>query len=142
MRKVKEFIVYGEPQGKARPRFARTNKGVRTFTPQKTTEYEERVQLAYRQVYKDEPIQKPVKVYIQAHFSMPKSWSRKKKVESLLHRPTKKPDVDNIAKAICDALNGVAYKDDSQIVELNVSKYYAPCDIAGFVSVRIEEVVE
>lgn len=139
MRKVKEFIVYGEPQGKARPRFARTNKGIRTFTPQKTARYEEQVQLSYREKHKDEPTENPVRVYIQAHFGMPKSWSKKKKIESILRRPTKKPDVDNIAKVICDALNGIAYKDDSQIVELNVAKYYAPYEISGFVSVTIEE---
>lgn len=38
--------------------------------------------------------------------------------------PTKKPDCDNVAKMICDALNGLAYKDDAQIVNLNVLKAY------------------
>ncbi len=40
-------------------------------------------------------------------------------------RPTKKPDCDNLAKVICDALNGIAYYDDSQIVEITISKYYS-----------------
>ena len=40
-------------------------------------------------------------------------------------KPTKKPDADNIAKAVCDALNGIAYKDDSQVVDLTVRKYYS-----------------
>ena len=39
--------------------------------------------------------------------------------------PTKKPDLDNIAKAILDSLNGIAYKDDSQIVSLLISKKYS-----------------
>lgn len=139
MRKVKEFIVDGEPQGKARPRFARTRKGVRTFTPQKTMEYEEEVRLAYLTQCKKEIIEGPVKVYIQANFSIPKSWSKSRKVyaHSGMIKPTKKPDVDNIAKAVCDALNGIAYKDDSQIVKLTVEKYYAP---VAFVSVTIEGV--
>ncbi|MDF2537449.1 MAG: Holliday junction resolvase [Herbinix sp.] len=52
-------------------------------------------------------------------------------------RPTKKPDIDNIAKVILDALNGIAYKDDTQVVTLEVRKFYkdTPCVI-----VDIEEV--
>lgn len=49
-------------------------------------------------------------------------------------RPTKKPDTDNIAKAICDALNGVAYRDDAQICCLTVQKQYSEMSA---VSVRI-----
>ena len=40
-------------------------------------------------------------------------------------KPTKKPDADNIAKAVCDALNGIACKDDSQVVDLTVRKHYS-----------------
>ena len=40
-------------------------------------------------------------------------------------RPTKKPDLDNIIKAIADSLNGIAYKDDAQIVELKSKKFYS-----------------
>jgi Holliday junction resolvase RusA-like endonuclease len=40
-------------------------------------------------------------------------------------RPIKKPDLDNIAKIIADSLNGVAYRDDSQIVESSVAKFYS-----------------
>lgn len=39
--------------------------------------------------------------------------------------PTKKPDIDNITKCVLDALNGIAYHDDSQIVRLTVEKFYA-----------------
>lgn len=99
------------------------------------------VKLAYRKKYKEVATEKPVRVYIQANFKAPKSWSKRKKAQAALgmYRPTKKPDADNIAKAICDALNGVAYKDDKQIVELKVEKYYAPSGKDGFVFVMIEE---
>ena len=40
-------------------------------------------------------------------------------------RPTVKPDCDNLAKSILDSLNGLAYHDDKQVVELVVKKYYA-----------------
>lgn len=133
------FCVSEEPKGKARPRFARTRNGVRTYTPNQTVNYEQRVQLAYSRKYKEEPTKNPVSVYIQANFKIPKSWSKKKREQATLgiYRPTKKPDADNIAKAICDALNGIAYKDDSQVVRLVVDKFYSDSD--GYVMVKIEE---
>ena len=39
--------------------------------------------------------------------------------------PLKKPDIDNCIKVILDSLNGIAYKDDSQVVSLKIEKYYA-----------------
>lgn len=42
-----------------------------------------------------------------------------------LIRPTRKPDFDNIGKIICDALNGIAYRDDAQIVDALVRKFYS-----------------
>ena len=39
--------------------------------------------------------------------------------------PTKKPDIDNIVKIILDAMNGIAFKDDTQITKLNVEKTYS-----------------
>jgi len=51
--------------------------------------------------------------------------------------PTIKPDTDNIAKSILDSLNGIAYKDDKQVVMLTVEKRY---DEIPSVSVWISEV--
>ena len=61
---------------------------------------------------------------IIAYFAVPKSYSKAKRLDCVLNnlRPTKKPDADNIAKIILDSLNGIAYDDDSQIVELTVIK--------------------
>ena len=69
----------------------------------------------------------PLEVHIIAYYEIPKSISKKKKQEMLEDkiRPTIKPDTDNIAKSILDSLNGIAYKDDKQIVSLKVDKYYA-----------------
>lgn len=124
------FTIPGEPQGKARPRIVRskhTGKSI-SYTPDKTVAYEELVRAKY---IKEAPFvefeDKPLKVSIKACFSIPKSKS--KKVKNLMLRgeisPTKKPDCDNIAKIVCDALNGIAYKDDSQIVSLEVIKEYS-----------------
>lgn len=112
-----------EPQGKARPRF--DSRSRRTYTPTKTIKYEWEIQKAFRERYPDmTPPSGDLKVQIAACFSMPKTWSKKKKQEALLGHCRKKPDADNIAKAVLDALNGLAYVDDAQVVELSVVKYW------------------
>ena len=40
-------------------------------------------------------------------------------------RPVVKPDLDNVAKLICDALNGLAWHDDNAIVDMQVRKFYS-----------------
>ena len=69
----------------------------------------------------------PISMTIRADYEIPKSFSKKKQIEALngILRPTTKPDLDNIAKVVCDALNKVAYHDDNQVIELNVTKFYS-----------------
>lgn len=117
------FEIPGEPCGKGRPRFT----GRIAYTPKKTAVYENLVKLAYREKYKDFTFgTAPVVMTVEAHLSIPKSVSKKKKQQmqdgEIL--PTKKPDFDNIAKIIGDALNGIAYHDDSQIVGFQFLKRY------------------
>lgn len=130
------FIVYGEPQGKARPRFTR---GGRTYTPNKTVEYERQIRAAY-QLADGAMTEFPVSVNITALYSIPKSASKAKAQRMLSDEllPCKKPDLDNIAKCVCDALNSIAYKDDAQVCSLVVKKRYSkePCIV-----VTIREVI-
>lgn len=119
-----EFKVPGEPVGKGRPRFVRATG--RTYTPEKTERYENLVKLAFIKEYPDViPLEGPLAVTMIANFSVPKSWSKKKQALAIagVLRPTKKPDTDNIAK-IKDALNGIAWVDDAQVVEESISKNY------------------
>ena len=121
-----EFTIQGKPRGKDRPRFSRRGNFISTYNTAGTIEYEKIVKYHYLGVSIPCPeyIGK-VSVYINAYFKPPKSTS-KKKFKELIGTPyLKKPDCDNIAKIICDALNGLAYKDDSQINELQVQKIYA-----------------
>lgn len=121
-----EFIVPGNPVGKARPRHTKSGH---TYTPEKTTTYENLVKLMYSQKYKgvvfDTDV--PLAISIEAYMPIPQSASKKKAdmMKQNILLPTKKPDCDNIAKIICDALNGVAYPDDKQIVSMLVSKRYS-----------------
>ena len=124
-----EFTIQGEPQGKARARTVRNRYTgtITSYTPERTVLYEKMIAIAYKQKTAAEFGTRPVVISIYAYYGIPKSWSNKKKADAdrELIFPTKKPDVDNIAKAVCDALNGVAYKDDSQIVRLFVHKFYS-----------------
>lgn len=133
-----DFEIEGKPVGKGRPRFKRMGNFVQTYTPEKTAEYEKLVRIRFQNaggVITD----KPVRVEIVAFFEPPKSARKKDKIKMLANRilPEKKPDVDNVAKIILDALNKIAYKDDSQVIELSVKKLYS--DVAK-VLVHIEEI--
>lgn len=124
------FVVYGEPQGKARPRVTRHG----TYTPEKTVNYEKSIKNAFLSAG-GRRTGSPVKVSITAYYKIPKSASKAKttSMESGDILPTKRPDLDNIAKCVCDALNKVAYKDDAQVCNLNVEKRYSkePCIIVS-----------
>ena len=123
------FSVLGKPLGKGRPKFRNYGKYVNTYTPEKTVSFETLVKLEYRRQCGDKrfPDDAMIGIEITAYFPIPKSAS-KKKVEAMLKReirPTVKPDFDNIAKIIADALNCVAYSDDKNIVDSAVHKYYS-----------------
>ena len=121
------FTIQGEPKGKGRPRFTTRGKFPSAYTPQDTADYETRVRNEYLMAARGTFLGETVKMNINCWFGMPKSASKKKRSLMLSGeiRPTKKPDADNIAKIIADALNGVAYRDDAQIVELTVKKYFS-----------------
>ncbi len=120
-----EFIILGEPKGKARHR---TTKAGHTYTPKTTVDYENEVIRSYQMEYMGKQLlEGELQAVICAYFKIPKS-ATKGKLLAMQHnivRPTKKPDSDNISKIILDALNKVAYKDDSQIVDLTVRKYWS-----------------
>lgn len=116
--------IPGKVVGKQRPKFSRQGNFVKTYTPEKTVNYENWVKMCWMNSGQ-EKMQGNIIAVIVARFMIPQSFSKKKRNE-LNEKPCpKKPDCDNIAKSILDALNGIAYDDDSQIVELSVSKVYS-----------------
>ena len=118
------FTIDGEPVGKARPRM-NTRTG-RAYTPDKTRIYEEYTKMLYRSKVKHY-FEGYVRLTIKAFYGIARSDSKKikeQKVNNTL-RPSKKPDIDNVIKLIADSLNGIAYKDDTQIVEIEAIKYYS-----------------
>lgn len=121
------FTIKGKPQGKARPRFRKIGNYVSTYNTKQTKDYEELVKISVTEQCKDKLDKEYtglVKMSIKAYFKPNKSVSKKQYNLLIGTEFLKKPDSDNIAKIICDSLNGLAYKDDSQVALLNIEKYY------------------
>lgn len=137
------IVVQGEPVGKGRPKFSTGGGHVRAYTPKKTEEYESEIRVAYYKQCNGEYYEKGecLDVQIKAYFQIPKS-ARKEDRELMRQgviRPSKKPDVDNIMKVCCDALNGLAFYDDSQVVTGGIMKWYSD---DPRVEIEIEEAEE
>ncbi|WP_233473935.1 RusA family crossover junction endodeoxyribonuclease [Cupriavidus pauculus] len=123
------FFVPGQPVAKGRPIAGRAFGGRVTMrTPEKTVAYEGLVAHACHAAMKGmTPLSGPLKLDIDMRVMIPASWPKKKqeKARAGVVRPTKKPDLDNVVKGLCDGMNGIAYGDDSQIVLLVVRKTYS-----------------
>ncbi len=124
-----KFIVMGEPKGKGRPRFSVYAGHVHTRSPDDTVIYENLIRTEYRKQCGTVKFLTgcAIEMRIYIYRSIPQSVSKKKRAQMVAGdiRPTKKPDFDNVTKAVCDALNGVAYDDDSQIVDAMARKFYS-----------------
>lgn len=127
------FTVYGEPKGKARPKFANIGGFMKSYQTKEQNAAENYIKMGYLEAAKGVYLTGALSLNIMAYYPIPKSVSKKKK-EQMLNgnvRPIIKPDYDNIGKSISDALNKVAYDDDKQIVDGGISKFYSdrPCTI-------------
>lgn len=122
------FKVDADPVGKQRARYAKRGNFVQTYTPDKTRNYESLIkEAAIEAMGSNEILETPVTLYLYIRAPIPKS-STKKRLEAIskgLEKPIKKPDASNVLKSVEDAMNGVVYKDDSQIVNIHVSKVYS-----------------
>ena len=133
-----EFIVEGDPQGKARPRFSRRSETV--YTPSKTAKYEKEIRDSFLAAGgKMIPDGSYVTVAVDAYFKIPKSYIKGKRLacEHNINRPDKKPDIDNVLKVVLDALNKIAYADDKQVVEVWCRKWYSRS--SGFLKISVRE---
>lgn len=123
---IVEFTIPGPCVGKGRPKFTRRPGFVQTYTPKRTKDYEKQVVIAYNKVARGKKLSGPVKAEISAIYEPPKSVSKKVRNQMLSGELpyTKKPDADNAVKSVLDALNTIAYDDDSSINELYFNKQY------------------
>ena len=124
---VVTFAVDGDPVPKGRPRFARRGQFVQTYTDAKTIDYETQVAMKARHaIGSTKPLESALTVFLYLRYTVPASYSKKRKEACLngLEYP-KRIDIDNVYKSITDAMNGIVYLDDSQIVEAHIKKVYA-----------------
>ena len=132
-----EFEVPGKVVGKGRPRL-NTYTGI-VYTPTKTKDFESLVEQYFLLKYpKFKMLEGRIKVSIVAYFSIPKN-TKKSDINEMLDNnisPTKKPDIDNIVKAVLDSMNKFAFKDDNQITKLEVEKRYS---LEDKIYIKIEE---
>jgi Holliday junction resolvase RusA-like endonuclease len=122
------FTVPGQPYGKGRPRIGRVAGHARMFTPEKTANYENLVKLFAKQAMAGAPlIEGALQVDMAIECQIPASWSgaKQKRAAACEIVPTTKPDIDNVIKAVFDAMNGVVWKDDVQCCSVCVSKRYS-----------------
>ncbi len=121
------LTIPGVPVAKGRPRLSTHGGFARAYTPSKTRHYEDMIRLeAGRAMTGQALLEGALSADITVSLPIPKSFSRRKTedAEAGRVRPTSRPDVDNFAKSI-DGLNGIVFRDDAQIVELHVAKFYA-----------------
>ena len=113
---MKEFVVYHEPVGQPRHRISTHGKHARMYLPTKHPVH------AFKRAIQAEfgkrlPFHEAVEVVVNAWFPRPKSKTWKTRPMPS-YRHIKKPDADNVLKAVLDALNGLAWVDDAQVFEL------------------------
>lgn len=123
---IYEFEVPAKIIGKGRPRLNSYTGQV--YTPTRTKDYESLVEQYFLIKYpRYKVIEGRAKVSIIAYFEVPKSASKSMKEQMLNNEisPTKKPDIDNVVKIVLDAMNTIAFKDDTQITKIEVEKLYA-----------------
>lgn len=141
-----KFEVAGEPVAQARPRVVRTKTGVRGIDPAKSKNYKAWVKFcalnAFKKLETKRPkklMEAPLKVKLLIYRSIPKSDSKKLKTQKQNNDvlPTVKPDIDNVFKAVTDALTGIIWQDDKQIVNAEIAKRYSSMPR---VEVEIEEI--
>ncbi|WP_309087269.1 RusA family crossover junction endodeoxyribonuclease [Domibacillus sp.] len=133
-----QFTVYGEPVAQGRPRAGKDWSGNTVlYDPAKSRNFKEYVKIVAAQHRPAKLLEGPLQVKVKVYKPMLKRFSKKKlaEAEAGILRPVTKPDVDNYVKGIKDALNKVIWNDDSQVVDLTVSKFYSE-------SPRIEVLVE
>lgn len=112
---IYRFRVYGQVRGQGRPRMRRNGH---VYKDAKSRKYEDKIKSEYINgggVYFGD---RPISMRIVIHRALPKSKPKRIMFEADTH----KPDASNVLKAVEDALNGIAYKDDSQIVKVIVVK--------------------
>lgn len=118
-RKMPTIAIRIEPEPKARPRFWAKNGRSGVYTPEQTRTYEQALQFVMKAQWQMKPLEGPLEVEVDFFFTRPKSGQRKAIKDHI-----KRPDLDNLMKAVFDAANGILWNDDCQVVRVTATKSY------------------
>jgi Holliday junction resolvase RusA-like endonuclease len=121
------FTVYGHPVAKGRPRFSTRGKFPVAYTPEKTKTYETEVgMMAKVAMGASEALEGALEAFIYVTFPIPTSYSKKRTEACLndLEKHTKRPDLDNVIKAVIDGMDKIVFFNDSQITSIHATKVY------------------
>jgi Holliday junction resolvase RusA-like endonuclease len=121
---VTQFVIPGKPYAKQRHRVGSIRGRARAFNTADNVRFEDVVRNIAAPLF-PVPLVGPVRLGMIASFAVPVSWSKRKRAAMLGRPHTQKPDADNIAKAIKDGLNRIAWSDDCQVCDLYVRKVWA-----------------
>lgn len=117
-----KFTIPGHPVPQGRPRFYRRGKFVGTYDPAESASFKNRVALFAKQA-QPKPLDGAVSVTATFYLKRPKSMMGKKWLD--MPEPCiKRPDIDNLIKAILDGCNGVLWHDDGQVCSIFCEKKY------------------
>ena len=122
------FILPGIPVAQGRPRFSTAPGFVVAYDPAKSKDYKKCIAYMASLNGPSVPLLEPVRLSLRIFLPIPKSFSKKKheEAEEGSLRPTKKPDISNVLKGVEDAMKGIMYADDSQIIEYGtIGKWYS-----------------
>ena len=123
-----ELFIPGPPVAKGRPRVSTRGGIVRTYTPKRTSSWEAfAVGIMIQAWGRPEPLRGPLSLSVVALFPRPQRlvW----KTKPMPREPhLGRPDTDNLAKSLCDALEKWGVHNDSTIWSLDMRKMYAAGD--------------
>lgn len=140
------FTLSGEAVPKDRPRHRIVSPPgrkafVHVYTPKATEDYEKRIAARARKVWGAPPSMRPIELQVTIYVEIPAAWPKWKREAAGRGEvcPTSVPDVDNVVKSVADAMNGIVYRDDSQIVTIDAVKMHAPLGEDGYLDVQVRE---
>lgn len=141
MRETISFFVVGDPKGQPRVKACKRGAFTGVYTPDTADEWKKAIKVDLHDNWDGKQFEGPVMLFLDFFFKRPKSHMCKKGLkETAPSKHTSRPDADNLAKAVMDALGDAGlFRDDAQVSHLVVQKGYSDSDITGVQIIFLED---